>query len=139
MNLNDYKGILVFAEQRDGVLQNVGLELVGKAKELAKSLDVPVTAALIGYNVGKLADTLGEYGADKVIVVDQPKLELYDTEAYAQVFKAIIDAKKPEIVLFGATGNIGAYFTDYCKKHLDAEKYEAPCGLFCRESGFWIL
>ena len=44
MNLNDYKGILVFAEQRDGVLQNVGLELVGKAKELAKSLDVPVTA-----------------------------------------------------------------------------------------------
>lgn len=103
MNLNDYKGILVFAEQRDGVLQNVGLELVGKAKELAKSLDVPVIAALIGYNVGKLADTLGEYGADKVIVVDQPKLELYDTEAYAQVFKAIIDAKKPEIVLFGAT------------------------------------
>lgn len=103
MNLNDYKGILVFAEQRDGVLQNVGLELVGKAKELAKSLDVSVTAALIGYNVGKLVDTLGEYGADKVIVVDQPKLELYDTEAYAQVFKAIIDAKKPEIVLFGAT------------------------------------
>lgn len=103
MNLNDYKGILVFAEQRDGVLQNVGLELIGKAKELAKTLDVPVTAALIGYNVGKLAATLGEYGADKVIVVDQPKLELYDTEAYAQVFKAIIDAKKPEIVLFGAT------------------------------------
>ncbi|MGY0394189.1 MULTISPECIES: electron transfer flavoprotein subunit alpha/FixB family protein [unclassified Fusobacterium] len=103
MNLNDYRGILVFAEQRDGVLQNVGLELVGKAKELAQTLDVPVTAALIGYNVGKLADTLGEYGADKVIVVDQPKLELYDTEAYAQVFKAIIDAKKPEIVLFGAT------------------------------------
>ena len=103
MNLNDYKGILVFAEQRDGVLQNVGLELVGKAKELAKTLDVPVTAVLIGYNIGKLADTLGEYGADKVIVVDQPKLELYDTEAYAQVFKAVIDAKKPEIVLFGAT------------------------------------
>ena len=47
MNLNDYKGILVFAEQRDGVLQNVGLELVGKANELAKSLDGPVTAALI--------------------------------------------------------------------------------------------
>ncbi|STO30913.1 Electron transfer flavoprotein large subunit [Fusobacterium necrogenes] len=103
MNLNDYKGILVFAEQRDGVLQNVGLELIGKAKELAKTLDVPVTAALVGYNVAKLADTLGEYGADKVIVVDQPKLELYDTEAYAQVFKAIIDAKKPDIVLFGAT------------------------------------
>lgn len=103
MNLNEYRGILVFAEQRDGVLQNVGLELIGKAKELAQPLEVPVTAVLIGYNIGKLADTLGEYGVDKVIVVDNPKLELYDTEAYTQVFKAIIDEKKPEIVLFGAT------------------------------------
>lgn len=103
MNLNDYKGILVFAEQRDGVLQSVGLELIGKAKELAQTLEAPVTAVVIGHNIEKLADTLGEYGADKVIVVDQPKLALYDTEAYAQVFKAIIDEKKPEIVLFGAT------------------------------------
>ena len=93
MNLNDYKGILVFAEQRDGILQNVGLELVGKAKELAQTLEAPVTAVVIGHNIEKLADTLGEYGADKVIVVDQERLAMYDTEAYAQVFKAIIDAK----------------------------------------------
>ena len=103
MNLCDYKGILVFAEQRDGVIQTVGLELIGKAKELAGVLNVPVTAALIGYNVAGLAKTLVEYGADKVVVVDQARLEVYDTEAYTQVFKAIIDAKKPEIVLFGAT------------------------------------
>ncbi|MDU1911183.1 electron transfer flavoprotein subunit alpha/FixB family protein [Fusobacterium sp.] len=103
MNLSDYKGILVFAEQRDGVIQTVGLELIGKAKELAGVLNVPVTAALIGYNVAGLAKNLVEYGADKVVVVDQAKLEVYDTEAYTQVFKAIIDAKKPEIVLFGAT------------------------------------
>ena len=103
MNLNDYKGILVFAEQREGQLQNVGLELVGKAKELAKTLEAPVTAVVIGHEIKGLADTLGEYGADKVIVVDKPELKIYDTEAYAQVFKQIIDAKKPEIVLFGAT------------------------------------
>lgn len=103
MNLSDYKGILVFAEQRDGVIQTVGLELIGKAKELAEVLNVSVTAALIGYNVTGLAKNLVEYGADKVVVVDQAKLEVYDTEAYTQVFKAIIDAKKPEIVLFGAT------------------------------------
>lgn len=103
MNLNDYKGILVFAEQRDGVLQNVGLELIGKAKELATKLQGGVTAALIGANVEGLAKDLVAYGADEVIVVDQAKLEVYDTEAYTQVFKAIIDAKKPEIVLFGAT------------------------------------
>ena len=103
MNLSDYKGILVFAEQRDGVIQTVGLELIGKAKGLAGVLNVPVTAALIGYNVAGLAKSLVEYGADKVVVVDQAKLEVYDTEAYTQVFKAIIDVKKPEIVLFGAT------------------------------------
>ena len=103
MDFKDYKGILVFAEQREGVVQNVGLELIGKAKELAAKLDAPVTAALIGYNVGGLAQQLIEYGADKVLVVDNARLEVYDTEAYAQVFKAIIDAKKPEIVLFGAT------------------------------------
>ena len=47
MNLNEYRGILVFAEQREGVLQNVGLELIGKGKELAKSLDEKVTAVLL--------------------------------------------------------------------------------------------
>ena len=103
MNLNDYKGIFVFAEQRDGILQNVGLELVGKAKELAKTLDTPVTAVVIGHNIAGLATNLAEHGADKVILVDQERLGTYDTEAYAQVFKALIDAKKPEIVLFGAT------------------------------------
>lgn len=103
MNLSDYKGILVFAEQRDGVLQNVGLELIGEAKKLAAQLKTPVTAVLMGHNIQNLAQTLIEYGADIVLVVDNEHLKLYDTEAYTQVFKAVIDAKKPEIVLLGAT------------------------------------
>lgn len=103
MNLSDYKGILVFAEQRDGVLQNVGLELIGEAKKLAAQLKTPVTAVLMGHNIQNLAQTLIEYGADIVLVVDNEHLKLYDTEAYAQVFKAVIDAKKPEIILLGAT------------------------------------
>ena len=157
MNLNDYKGILVFAEQRDGILQNVGLELLGKATELAyeinkqialkdagdeladfagkkeaaiKSVDVAaatleeddqelkdkvadvkknnpdaakVTALLIGHNIKSLAQDLIKAGADKVLVVDKPELEVYDTEAYAQVLTAAINEQKPEIVLFGAT------------------------------------
>ena len=94
MNLSDYKGIVVFAEQRDGVIQNVGLELIGKAKELAGKLDVPVTAALIGNNIKGLAKTLIEYGADKVLVIEDEKLKNYDTEAYAQVFKSIIEDRK---------------------------------------------
>lgn len=103
MNLSDYKGILVFAEQRDCVIQNVGLELIGEAKKLAAKLNVTVTAALIGYEVEGLAQNLIEYGADKVVVVDNELLKQYDTEAYAQALKAIIDNKKPEIVLLGAT------------------------------------
>lgn len=103
MNLSDYKGILVFAEQRDGQLQKVGLELIGKAKELAGKLNVPVTAALIGSEIEGLAKELVAYGADRVLVADKPELKNYDTEAYAQTFKAMIDTKKPEIVLFGAT------------------------------------
>ena len=153
MNLNDYKGILVYAEQRDGVLQNVGLELLGKATELAyeinkqialkdagdeladyatkqaaaikiadgivatheeddeeikhKVADVKannpdaakVTALLIGHNVQALAQDLIKAGADKVLVVDKPELEVYDTEAYTQVLDAAITAEKPEICL----------------------------------------
>ena len=66
-------------------------------------MDVPITAALIGDNDEGISKTLIEYGADKVLVVNDARLAIYYTEAYAQVFKAIIDAKKPEIVLFGAT------------------------------------
>lgn len=104
MNLTDYKGILVFAEQRDGVLQNVGLELLGKARELAEELDEKkVTAVLAGYNIKDLAQELIENGADRVLVVDKEELKLYDTEAYTQVLDSVIRAEKPEIVLFGAT------------------------------------
>lgn len=103
MDFKEYKGILVFAEQREGVLQNVGLELIGKANELAKSLNEKVTAILIGHNIKYLANDLIKYGADKVLVVDKKELEIYDTEAYAQVFDKVINKIKPEIVLFGAT------------------------------------
>lgn len=103
MNFNDYKGVLVFAEQRDGKLQNVGLELIGKGKELAKQLDEEVTAVLLGYNVSNLANELIAYGADKVIIVDSKELETYNTEGYTQALATIIKDKKPEIVLIGAT------------------------------------
>lgn len=104
MNLSDYKGILVFAEQRDGIIQNVALELLGKAKELATDIETKtVSAVLIGENVKGLADELVHHGADVVYVIEGAEYKIYDTEKYAQVFKAVIDAKKPEIVLFGAT------------------------------------
>lgn len=103
MNLNEYKGILVFAEQREGVLQNVGLELLGKAKELASQINEKVTAVVIGKNIKELSYTLAEYGADEILYVDDEKLEHYESEIYTQALKKVIDLKKPEIVLIGAT------------------------------------
>ncbi|MBC2857391.1 electron transfer flavoprotein subunit alpha/FixB family protein [Cetobacterium sp. 2A] len=103
MNLNEYRGILVFAEQREGILENVGLELIGKGKELAKLLDEKVTAVLLGHNIENLAKELLAYGADEVVVVDAKELAIYDTEAYTQAFSAIIKDRKPEIALVGAT------------------------------------
>lgn len=103
MNLNDYKGILVFAEQREGQIENVALELIGKGRELAESLNEEVTALVVGHNIEGLAKELVAYGADNVIVADDEKLAIYDTEAYTQVLSKVIGENKPEIVLVGAT------------------------------------
>lgn len=51
MNISEYKGVFVFAEQKDRKIEKVAYELVGKAKELAKDLDTTVTAVLLGYNM----------------------------------------------------------------------------------------
>ena len=83
MNIQDYKGVFVFAQQVDNELNGVAFELLGKGKDLAKDLDTDVTAVLIGSDVKGLADQLAEYGADKVIVVDDPELKEYRTEPYA--------------------------------------------------------
>lgn len=103
MSLTDYKGILVFAEQREGKLQNVALELIGEGKKLAAKLGVDVAAILIGDGINKLADTLFEYGADKVYTVNGKEYKNYTTEGYASALTQIIELKKPEIVMIGAT------------------------------------
>lgn len=98
-----YKGVFVFAQQVDNEVSSIALELLGKAKDLAKDLDEKVTAVLIGSGVGNLADTLAEYGADKVILVDDPELKDYRTEPYTHAMAEVINKYKPEIVLIGAT------------------------------------
>ena len=103
MNLEEYKGVYVFAQQVDNEISGIALELLGKGKELAAQLETETVAVLIGYNVKGLADTLAEYGADKVIVVDDPELEVYRTEPYAHALSSVINEYKPEIVLVGAT------------------------------------
>ncbi|MDE7434303.1 MAG: electron transfer flavoprotein subunit alpha/FixB family protein [Lachnospiraceae bacterium] len=103
MGLEEYKGVFVFAQQVDNVLNGVAFELLGKGKELAKDLGTEVSAVLIGSDVKGLADELAVYGADKVIVVDDPELKNYRTEPYAHALASVINEFKPEIMLVGAT------------------------------------
>ena len=105
MNLEEYKGVYVFAQQVDNEISSIAFELLGKAKDLAKDLSTDVTAVLIGSDVKGLADQLAEYGADKVIVVDDPELKDYRTEPYAHALSSVINKYKPEIMLVGATAS----------------------------------
>ena len=103
MNIAEYKGVFVFAQQVDNKLSGIALELVGKGKDLAKDLNTEVTAVLVGHEVKDLADELAAYGADKVILVDDPELKEYRTEPYAHALASVIEKYKPEIFLVGAT------------------------------------
>ncbi len=103
MNLEEYKGVYVFAQQVDNVLNSIAFELIGKGKDLANDLGTDVTAVLVGSDVKGLADELAEYGADRVIVVDDPECKEYRTEPYAHALASVIEKYKPEIFLVGAT------------------------------------
>ncbi len=101
--MSEHKGVLVFVEQRRNEIQNVSLELIGKATELAEKLNTDVTAVLVGKGIKESAHFLIEYGANKVIVVEDDALEVYTTEPYTQAVVKVIENEKPEVVLFGAT------------------------------------
>ena len=116
-NMKDFKGVWVFCEQRQGELQSTVLELVSEGRKLADDLGVELAGLLVGDQVEGLAKEIGAYGADKVILVDDPALKDYTTDAYADVIcKAVMD-KKPEIVLIGAT-NIGRDLGPRCAARL---------------------
>ena len=103
MGLEEYKGVYIYAQQVDNEISSIAYELLGKGKELAADLGTDVTAVLLGKDVKGLCDKLAEYGADKVIVVDDPELETYRTEPYAHALASVINEYKPEIMLVGAT------------------------------------
>lgn len=97
------KNVYVFAEQRDGNIQKVAYELVGKARELADTLDEKVYAVLVGQDMNTQAESLIAAGADGVVLVQDEMLAEYTTEAYAKAVVAVIKEKDPEIFLIGAT------------------------------------
>ena len=98
-----HKGVAVFVEQRSGEIQSVSLELLGKGKELANKLGEKLTAILLGNNIDHLANELIYSGADEVVVVNDPALDVFVTEPYTKALVHVINERKPEIVLIGAT------------------------------------
>ncbi len=133
MGLEEYKGVFTFAQQVDGELGSIAFELIGKGKELADDLGTEVTAVLLGSNIRGLADQLAEYGADHVIVVDDPKLETYRTEPYAQALAGVINEYKPEIMLVGATAigrDLGPTVSARVKTGLTADCTSLEIGQF---------
>ena len=103
MDKSQYKDVCVFVEQREGIIQKVALELLGKARELADSLNEKVIALLLGYDMKDQAQELIAYGADIVVCVDDRELAEYNTEPYAQAVSQFIRERHPAIVLIGAT------------------------------------
>lgn len=103
MDKSQYKDVYVFVEQREGVIQPVAFELLGKARELADQLSQNVVAILAGYGIAEKAPELIAYGADSVLCIDAPELVYYITEPYAQAVTKVVEERKPSILLIGAT------------------------------------
>jgi electron transfer flavoprotein alpha subunit len=103
MGLKDYRGLCVFVEQRDGRPARVSLELLGKGRTLADKLGVDVMAIFIGENGSEIAQELIYWGADKVIIADDPIAREYRTEVYLNIIIKQVLKERPEIFLIGAT------------------------------------
>lgn len=103
MAKEDYKGIWIFAEQQNGVLNSVTLELLAKAQELKAHNGEDIYAILLGSDVKALAPTLIAHGADKVIVAEDAALASYSARPYQQTMTQLAEKYKPSIILYGAT------------------------------------
>jgi electron transfer flavoprotein alpha subunit len=102
-DISSYKGVWVVAEQNKGIVQSVTYELLGKGRELADKRGVELCAVLLGEDIEKESIELFHRGAEKVYIVDSPKLKHYQSEPYSKVLIELINEYKPEIVLCGAT------------------------------------
>lgn len=99
----EHREVWVFAEVEDGKIADVALELLGKGRELAETLGVPLAAVLLGHRIRRLADDLFAHGADIVYGAQHEVLAQYTTLPYARVLTDLVREREPEIVLYGAT------------------------------------
>jgi electron transfer flavoprotein alpha subunit len=102
-NKNKGGAVWVVAELKDGTLQPVSLQLVGKARILADRLNVDVEAVLIGDNLSEAANLLIASGADTVYVTDSDELAVYQSDLYSQIIVRLAEEKQPDVLLIGST------------------------------------
>jgi len=103
IDLSGYRGVWIFAEQRNGLVDKGSLEILHCGHELGKALGEELCAVLIGENVSHLVNELSAYGAGKVYLAEDNKLNTYQTNAYSNTISGIIAKYKPSIVLYSAT------------------------------------
>jgi electron transfer flavoprotein alpha subunit len=102
-DLDKYKGVWVFGEQRGGRVAPVVFELIGVGRNLADARGSELAVIILGNNISDAANELAEYPVDKVYVYEAPELEVYDAERYCRVLTDVVREFKPEIFLAGAT------------------------------------
>jgi electron transfer flavoprotein alpha subunit len=98
MEKHNCTGVMIFVQPTDGEIAPVSLELLGKGRELAAALGAEVTAALLGSCIQPLCGTLARYGADRIVVVDDPALETYMTEPYTRAMTEVVRRFPPELL-----------------------------------------
>jgi len=101
--MNEYKGLMVFAEQTEGRIHPVSYELLGKGTEIAQKLGIEVSSVLLGSNMDDQINELFYYGAKKVYYIDHPALADFDLLNYKHNLVRLVNEVKPETVLVGAT------------------------------------
>ncbi|AXU26798.1 TPA: electron transfer flavoprotein subunit alpha/FixB family protein [Clostridioides difficile] len=127
INLNDYNGVWVIGEQREGKINPVTIELIGEGRKLADQLGKELAVVIAGYEVEKEVEELLHYSVDKVYYINDPLLKDFTTDGYAISIANLIERKKPEVVLVGATsigrdiapriaGKVGTGLTADCTK-----------------------
>ena len=108
-NLEQYKGVWIFAEQKRGQLAGVTFELLGEGRKLADAINEDLSAVLLGSNMGDAAAELLHYGADQVYYMDSPELDYYDVDLYSECVARLIRQFKPNMMLTGATVELDAF------------------------------
>ncbi|MCA1808641.1 MAG: FAD-binding protein [Kiritimatiellia bacterium] len=103
LDLSAFRGVWVFAEQKEGVVQSITYELLGEGRKLADDLQMPLCAVLLGHDINSQSTELTSRGADHVYLVDRPELAYFQDEPYANVLIDLVQRHKPAILLCGAT------------------------------------